>query len=79
VRLLQLRANSDADTDCLMRELAAYSPTRSRGAILVELDERSEAEVLGVLAAVETCLSANEIRSVRVELDGRFYILAPAG
>jgi hypothetical protein len=35
--------------------------------------------VLRVLAAVETCLSANEIRSVRVELDGRAYMLAPAG
>jgi hypothetical protein len=79
VRLLQIRANTEADPDCLMRELAAYSPTRSRGAILVELPERSEAEVLGVLAAVETCLSANQIRSVRVELDGRIYMLTPAG
>ena len=77
MRLLQIRARTDAD--CLMRELAAYSPTRSRGAILVELEERSEADVLGVLAAVETCLSANEIRSVRIQLDGRSYMLAPSG
>jgi hypothetical protein len=28
---------------------------------------------------VETCLSAHEIRSVRVELDGRSYMLAPSG
>jgi hypothetical protein len=62
-----------------MRELAAYSPTRSRGVVVVELDERSEDDVLGVLAAVETCLRANDIRSVRVELDDRFYLLAPSG
>lgn len=49
-----------------MRELAAHSPTRSRGVILVEVEDWSEADVLGVLAAVETCLSANEIRSVRI-------------
>jgi hypothetical protein len=79
MRLLQIRARRDADADCLMRELAAYSPTRSRSGIQIELEERSESDVLGVLAAVETCLSANEIRSVRVELDGRAYMLAPAG
>jgi hypothetical protein len=78
MRLLKIRANTGADADCLMRELAAYAPTLSRRAILVELDERSEADVLGVLAAVETCLRANEIRSVRLELDGRAYMLAPA-
>jgi hypothetical protein len=62
-----------------MRELAAYSPTRSQRAISIELDERSDTDVLGVLAAVETCLSANEIRSVRIELDERSYMLAPTG
>jgi hypothetical protein len=79
MRPLQMRARTDADADCLMRELAAYSPRRSRRAIMIELKERSETDVLSVLAAVETCLSANEIRSVRVELDGRAYMLAPAG
>jgi hypothetical protein len=77
MRQLKIRAKTDADAACLMRELAAYSPTHSRRAILIELEERSEADVLGVLAAVETCLSANEIRSVRVQLDGRSYMLAP--
>jgi hypothetical protein len=62
-----------------MRELAAYSPTRSRRALTVELDERPETVVLGLLAAVETCLAANEIRSVQVELDGRSYMLAHVG
>jgi len=79
MRLLQIRARTGADADCLMRELAAYSPTRSPRAILIELEERSDADVLGVLAAVETCLSANEIRSVRSQLDGRYYMLAPSG
>ncbi|MDP9222499.1 MAG: hypothetical protein M3P18_01320 [Actinomycetota bacterium] len=79
MRVLQIRSRTDADADCLMQELAAYSPTRSRAAILVELEERSEADLLGVLAAVETCLSANEIRSVRIQLDGRSYMLAPSG
>ena len=79
MRRLHIRARTNADADCLMRELAAYSPTRSRGAILVELDERSEADLLGVLAAVETCLGAKEIRSVRIQLDGRSYMLAPSG
>jgi hypothetical protein len=79
VRPLQIRARTDADAECLMRELAAYSPTRSRSGILIELEGRSESDVLGVLAAVETCLSANEIRSVRIQLDGRSYMLAPSG
>jgi hypothetical protein len=77
MRLLQVRARTDEDVECLLRELAQYSPTRSRRGILVELEERSESDLLGLLAAVETCLIANEIRSVRVELDGRSYMLAP--
>jgi hypothetical protein len=79
VRQLRIRAKTDADADCLMRELAAHSPTRSPSCIQIELDERSETDVLGILAAVETCLSANEIRSVSIELDGRSYMLAPSG
>jgi hypothetical protein len=78
MRLVQIRARTDEDAECLMRDLAAYSPTRSRHAILIQLEEGSEADVLGVLAGVETCLSANEIRSVCVELDGRSYMLAPS-
>jgi hypothetical protein len=60
-----------------MRELAVYSPKRSRRSILLELDERSHTDLMALLAAVETCLAANNIRSVRVELDGRPYMLAP--
>jgi hypothetical protein len=62
-----------------MRELAVYSPTRTGRAITVEFEERSETAVLGLLAAVETCLTANEIRSVRIELGHQSYMLAPSG
>jgi hypothetical protein len=79
MRLLQIRVTTDADADCLMRELSAYAPTQARRAVLVEIEDRSELDVLSVLAAVETCLKANDIRSVRIELDGRSYLLAPTG
>jgi hypothetical protein len=61
-----------------MRDLAAYAPARSGRTITIELKDGAETAVLGLLAAVETCLTANEIRSVRVELDGRSYMLAPS-
>jgi hypothetical protein len=77
VRPIQIRAPNNEDADCLMLELAVYSPTRSRRSILVELDERSDTDLTALLAAVETCLRANNIRSVRVELDGRAFMLAP--
>jgi xanthine dehydrogenase iron-sulfur cluster and FAD-binding subunit A len=77
MRLLQIRARTDEDASCLVRELAVYSPRRLRRSILLELEERSETDLLAVLAAVETCLSANDIRSVRIELDGSTYAMAP--
>jgi hypothetical protein len=77
VRLLQIRARTDEDVDCLVRELAVYSPRRLRRSILLELEEESQTDLLALLAAVETCLSANDIRSVRIELDGRAYTMAP--
>ena len=58
-----------------MRELAVYSPRRLRRSIQLELEERSQTDLLAMLAAVETCLGANEIRSVRIELDGRSYTM----
>jgi hypothetical protein len=78
MRLLQIRARTDEDADCLVRELAVYSPRRLRRSIDLGLDERSQTELLAMLAAVETCLSANDIRSVRIELDGREYTMAPS-
>ena len=79
MRRLKIWRTRRAEADCLMRELAAYAPTLSKRAVVVELDQRSEADVLGVIAAVETCLRANEIHSVRIQLDGRSYMLAPSG
>jgi hypothetical protein len=78
MRLVQIRAPTDEATACLMRELAVYSPKRSRRSILIELEERSQTDLTALLAAVETCLIANDVRSVRVELDGRAYMLAPS-
>jgi hypothetical protein len=77
MRLLQIQARSNEEVDCLIRELAVYAPRRSRRSILIELKGRSEAEVLGLLAAVETCLSANDIPNVRIELDGTSYVMEP--
>jgi hypothetical protein len=77
MRLLQIRAPKAKDAECLMRELAVYSPKRTGRTIVVEVEERSEAALLGLFSALETCLTANDIRSVRVELDDRSYMLAP--
>ncbi len=76
MRRLQIRARTDEDAECLMRELAVYSPTRASRAVSVELEERSEADLLAVLSALERCLVANDIRTLRVELDGRPYTMA---
>ena len=62
-----------------MRELAWYSPKRTRRAILVEIEDRSGTDLPAVLTALERCLMANDIRSVRLELDGRPYTLAASG
>jgi len=75
MRLLQIRARTDEDANCLVRELAVYSPRRLRRSIQLELEQRSQTDLLAMLAAVETCLGANEIRSVRIELDGRSYTM----
>lgn len=76
MRLVQLRAPKEDDAACLMRELAVYAPTRLTDSILIEIDERSTSDLLALLSAVDTCIAANEIRSVRVELDGQKYTLA---
>jgi xanthine dehydrogenase iron-sulfur cluster and FAD-binding subunit A len=77
MRLLQIRARTNEDADCLVRELAVYSPRRLKRSVLFELEERSQTDLLAMLSAVETCLSANDIRSVRIELDGKKYTMAP--
>ena len=73
---LEIRTRTSEDADCLVRELAVYSPVRLSRLIVVELEERSQTDLLALLAAVETCLTANDIRTVRIELDGRTYTMA---
>ena len=76
--MLQIQVRSDRDAECLMRELAAFGPKRRRLVIRIELGEREEAVLLACLSALETCLLANDIPSVRIELDDKPYILEPA-
>jgi hypothetical protein len=77
MRLVLIRAGSDEDVEYLVRELSVYSPKRSRRVVLIELEERSQTDLLALLTAVETCLSANDIRGVRIEVDGKAYLMAP--
>jgi hypothetical protein len=77
VRTIQIRARNDEDAECLMRELAVYEPRRFRRSILLECDDDSQTKLLATLTAIETCLSANDIDSVRIELDGQKYLMAP--
>jgi len=77
MRLVQLRANRDEDVACLMRELSVYAPERRRRSVLIELESPSANDLLALLSAVETCVSANDIMSVQVELDGKRYLLEP--
>jgi hypothetical protein len=76
MRLVQLRAPNEDDAACLLRELAVYGPKRLRGAILIEFEEPSTSDLLALLSAIETCIAANDITSVRIELDGQKYTLA---
>ena len=77
MRVVRIRASKDREAECLMRELAAYGPRRSRGSVLIDLEESSQSDLLGLLSALETCLSENDIRSVRLTLDGERYLLSP--
>ena len=75
---LQIWMRSEKDAACLVQELAVYSPKRTRSALRLELpDNQGPAYLLGLLAAVETCLRAHDISSARIELDGKPYMLEP--
>ena len=79
MREVHIRARSGAEADCLMGELSVYSPKRLRLVVLVELEESSQADLQALLGAVETCLRVNNIRSVRLEIDGERYLMAAPG
>jgi hypothetical protein len=77
MRLIHIRAQADEDVECLLRELAGYSPKRlRRRTILIELQGRSNSDLLTLLSAIEACVSQNDIRSVRLDLDDETYTLA---
>ena len=77
MRQIQIRARANRDIECLQRELAAYSPKPLRQrTILIELHGRSNKDLLKLLSAIETCVGENDIRSVRLDLDGETYTLA---
>jgi hypothetical protein len=58
-----------------MRELAVYSPRRSRRVVLIELDEHLQTDLLALLTAIETCLVANDIGTVRIAVDSKEYVM----
>jgi hypothetical protein len=77
MRLIHIRAQADEDVECLLRELAAYSPKRLRQrTILIELQGQSNSDLLTLLSAIEASVSQNDIRSVRLDLDDETYTLA---
>jgi hypothetical protein len=49
MRLIQIRAARAEDADCLVRELAAYNPERRKRSVVVELDDRSQKDLLALL------------------------------
>jgi hypothetical protein len=77
MRRVHIRAGSDSDVACLMRELSVYAPKQIRGAVVIELESTSPTDLLALLSAIETCLTANDIRTVRVAIDGKPYMMAP--
>jgi hypothetical protein len=52
MQLVHISARSDEEVACLMRELSVYAPDRSRGAVLIELEERSHTDLLALLKAL---------------------------
>lgn len=77
-QLLRVEVRSEEDVECLMREFAAHSPSRSRRTVRFEFDEGSDQKLLDVVEALERCLSANDIPAARVELAGHSYMLVPS-
>jgi hypothetical protein len=71
MQLIHIQTGKDEEAECLVGELGVYAPRRKQVLVLIELQERSEADVLALLSAVEACLSAKGIPSVRLRFDGR--------
>ena len=75
MRLVHIRVASVSDRACLMRELSVYSPKLLQKAVVIELDKPSQTDLLALLSAIETCLTGNDIRSVRISIDGKAYMM----
>ena len=77
MRLLQIEARNTSEAQCLKRALSSYAQRRQRRRSLwITLPEdQSGKNLADLLGAIETCLTANEIPTVRVNLDGKSYLL----
>ncbi len=56
-----------------MRELVVYSPKRSKRSILVELEERSQADLLALLACGVQKLGARPVKALICRQDANFW------
>lgn len=72
---LTIRARNDKDVACLIADLAAYGPERVGRTVVIELGQAAHSELLAVLSAAERCLEANDIPSIKVQIDGKGYLM----
>ena len=76
---LVIHLRSQEDADCVAGALAASASavdaTVTGWDVHVEIRSRSLGDVL---SALHECLSENEIKLVRIEIDDRSYLMEPA-
>ena len=72
---LTIRTRDENEVACLMADLADYGPRRVGGTVVIELGQAAHSELLAALSAAERCLEANDIPSVRVQIDGKGYLM----
>jgi hypothetical protein len=76
MRLVQLRAPKEEDAACLMRELAVYASKRLRGPSSSRSKSARQRICSLCCRRSKQCIAANDIRTIRVDLDGQKYMLA---
>jgi hypothetical protein len=72
---LTIRARNDTEVACLMADLARHRPERMGRTVVIELGPAAHSDLLAVLSAAERCLEANDIPSVKVQIDGKGYLM----
>jgi hypothetical protein len=72
---LTIRTRDDNEVACLMADLASYLPERVGRTVVIELGQAAHSDLLAVLSAAERCLEANDIPSVKVQIDGKAYLM----